>query len=131
MATNQTELDRYIQLTPKSREVWEDAKSYLPGGDSRNSIFWDPYPVFVERASGAHVIDIDGGDRLDFIGTMTTLILGHAAQPVVEAVREQLERGESSTTLPTGSRCVWQKSSVSGYPASSWSVSPIPGPRPL
>ena len=93
MATNHTELDRYIQLTPKSREVWEDAKSYLPGGDSRNSIFWDPYPVFVERASGAHVIDVDGGDRLDFIGTMTTLILGHSAQPVVEAVREQLERG--------------------------------------
>ena len=34
-----------------------------------------------------------GKDRLDFIGTMTTLILGHAPEPVVDAVKEQLEQG--------------------------------------
>ena len=88
-----TELKRYQELTPKSRAAWEEAKEYLPGGDSRNSIFWPPYPIFVERASGAHVMDADGTDRLDFIGTMTTLILGHAPEPVTEAVRAQLELG--------------------------------------
>ena len=88
-----TELERYQELTPKSRVAWEEAKEYLPGGDSRNSIFWPPYPIFVERASGAHVMDADGTDRLDFIGTMTTLILGHAPEPVTEAVRAQLELG--------------------------------------
>ena len=88
-----TELERYQELTPKSRAAWEEAKEYLPGGDSRNSIFWPPYPIFVERASGAHVMDADGTDRLDFIGTMTTLILGHAPEPVTEAVRAQLELG--------------------------------------
>ena len=93
MANANSELDRYLQLTSKSRDAWEEAKEYLPGGDSRNSIFWEPYPIFVERASGAHVIDADGTDRLDFIGTMTTLILGHSPQPVVEVVREQLENG--------------------------------------
>ena len=93
MTNHNDETERYLALTPNSRAAWEEAKEYLPGGDSRNSIFWDPYPVFVERASGAHVIDADGVDRLDFIGTMTTLILGHAPAPVVEAVRAQLERG--------------------------------------
>ena len=88
-----TELERYQELSPKSRAAWEEAKEYLPGGDSRNSIFWPPYPIFVERASGAHVMDADGTDRLDFIGTMTTLILGHAPEPVTEAVRAQLELG--------------------------------------
>ncbi len=88
-----TELERYQELTPKSRAAWEEAKQYLPGGDSRNSIFWPPYPIFVEQASGAHVMDADGTDRLDFIGTMTTLILGHAPEPVTEAVRAQLELG--------------------------------------
>ena len=39
------------------------------------------------------MVDADGVDRLDFINTMTTLILGHAAPPVVEAVQEQLARG--------------------------------------
>ena len=88
-----SELDRYVEMTPNSREAWEEAKRYLPGGDSRNSIFWNPYPIFVEQANGAHVVDADGTDRLDFIGTMTTLILGHAPEPVVQAVRSQLQHG--------------------------------------
>ena len=88
-----SEIDRYIERTPNSREAWEEAKRYLPGGDSRNSIFWNPYPIFVEKANGAHVVDADGTDRLDFIGTMTTLILGHAPEPVMDAVRTQLDQG--------------------------------------
>ena len=93
MTQTQDELARYLEKTPKSRAIWEEAQDYLPGGDSRNAIFWDPYPIFVESASGCHVVDADGVDRLDFINTMTTLILGHAPRPVVQAVREQLEKG--------------------------------------
>ena len=91
--SSSSEIERYMEMTPKSREAWEEAKRYMPGGDSRNSIFWPPYPIFVDEASGAHVVDADGTDRLDFIGTMTTLILGHGPEPVVEAVRGQLEQG--------------------------------------
>ena len=87
------ELARYRELTPKSRVIWEEASDYLPGGDSRNSIFWAPYPIFIESGSGCHVVDADGVDRLDFINTMTTLILGHAPKLVVQAIQEQLERG--------------------------------------
>jgi glutamate-1-semialdehyde 2,1-aminomutase len=87
------ELTRYLELTPKSRAHWEEAKEYLPGGDSRNSIFWKPYPIFIASASGCHVVDADGVDRLDFINTMTTMILGHGPEPVIKAVQEQLERG--------------------------------------
>ena len=90
MADNTSELERYIRSTPKSKGLWEDAKNYLPGGDSRNSIFWAPYPIFVDHASGCHVVDSDGVDRLDFIGTMTTLVLGHSPKPVVDAVQQQL-----------------------------------------
>ncbi len=88
-----SELDRYLEMTPESRLAWEEAKKYLPGGDSRNSIFWSPYPIFVEEATGAHVVDADGTDRLDFIGTMTTLILGHSPEPVMGEVRQQLGQG--------------------------------------
>ena len=93
MAATNGELARYLELTPKSKARWQEAAKYLPGGDSRNSIFWDPYPIFVTSASGCHVVDADGVDRLDFINTMTTLILGHANQPVMDAVKEQLDRG--------------------------------------
>ena len=88
-----SEMARYMEMTVESRAAWEEARRYLPGGDSRNSIFWDPYPIFVESASGARVVDADGVERLDFIGTMTTLILGHSPLAVTEAVGRQLERG--------------------------------------
>jgi len=93
MAATNSELARYLELTPKSKACWQEASEYLPGGDSRNSIFWDPYPVFVTSASGCHVIDADGVDRVDFINTMTTMILGHAPAPVMGAVKEQLDLG--------------------------------------
>ena len=93
MVETNHELTRYLELTPKSRERWQEAIEYLPGGDSRHSIFWDPYPIFVTSASGCHVLDADGVDRLDFINTMTTMILGHAPRPVMEAVKQQLDRG--------------------------------------
>lgn len=93
MAETTSELDRYLRSTPKSKALWEDAKNYMPGGDSRNSIFWAPYPIFVDHATGCHVVDSDGVDRLDFIGTMTTLVLGHSPKPVVDAVQEQMTQG--------------------------------------
>ena len=93
MAEPKSELDLYLERTPKSRDLWQDATSYLPGGDSRNSIFWEPYPIYVESAYGCHVVDADGADRLDFINTMTTLILGHSPKPVMDAVRDQLDGG--------------------------------------
>ena len=87
------ELERYYELTPKSRAIWEEAKGYLPGGDTRNSIFWEPYPIYIERGAGCHARDVDGVDRLDFIGNMTSLIFGNAYPPVVEAVQEQASLG--------------------------------------
>ena len=88
-----TELERYMELTPMSRVRWEEACEFLPGGDSRNSIFWNPYPIFITDASGSRVMDADGVQRIDFINTMTTMILGHGPTPVLSAVRRQLDKG--------------------------------------
>ena len=93
MTDAKTELDRYLEMTPLSRAKWEEARGYMPGGDSRNSIFWKPYPIFITEASGSRVMDADGVQRVDFINTMTTMILGHGPAPVVEAVRRQLDHG--------------------------------------
>ena len=88
-----TELERYVELTPKSRDLWEEAQAYMPGGDTRNSVFWEPYPIYIEHGEGCHTLDVDGTDRLDFIGNMTTLILGNAYPPIVEAVQTQASHG--------------------------------------
>ena len=67
MELDNSELNRYISLTPKSKTAWEEARKYFPGGDSRNSIFWEPYPIFVQSAKGSTVIDVDNVERLDFL----------------------------------------------------------------
>ena len=92
-SANNKELDQYLASTPKSRALWEEGRNYLPGGDSRNSIFWEPYPLFIESGSGCRVVDADGVERLDFINTMTSLILGHSPSPVVESRRRTTAEG--------------------------------------
>ena len=89
------EVGRYIQTTPKSRALYEEAQRYLPGGDSRNTAYWPPYPVFLDRGQGCRVWDVDGNERLDFINNMTSLILGHAHPAVVAAIEAQARKGTS------------------------------------
>ena len=86
---------RYVGLNGGSSAKHEEAKRWLPGGDTRNSIFWGPFPIYVSRAEGSRIVDVDGNERVDFINNMTTLILGHRHPAVIEALREQLERGVS------------------------------------
>ncbi|MEE8442361.1 MAG: glutamate-1-semialdehyde 2,1-aminomutase [Dehalococcoidia bacterium] len=89
------ELERYKELTPKSRAIFEQGTHYLPGGDTRSSMFWQPYPIIVERGEGCRLRDVDGVERIDFVANMTTLILGHAHPQVVEAIQEQATKGFS------------------------------------
>ena len=86
---------RYVGLNGGSWGKHEEAKRWLPGGDTRNSIFWGPFPIYVSRAEGSKIVDVDGNERVDFINNMTTLILGHRHPAVIDALRGQLERGVS------------------------------------
>jgi glutamate-1-semialdehyde 2,1-aminomutase len=85
----------YQAKTPRSRALFEEAQRVLPGGNTRTTIFIDPYPFYAARGAGARVWDADGHERLDFNGNYTSLVLGHAPPAVVAAVREAAERGLS------------------------------------
>ncbi len=89
------ETARYVASNSGSSAKHEEAKRWLPGGDTRNSIFWGPFPIYVSKAEGSTIVDVDGNERVDFINNMTTLILGHRHPEVIEALSEQLERGVS------------------------------------
>lgn len=77
----------------RSGAIYERAQRVLPGGVSRNAVLPKPHPIYVERASGCRVWDIEGNEYLDVSNNMASLIHGHASSPVVEAVGEQLRRG--------------------------------------
>jgi glutamate-1-semialdehyde 2,1-aminomutase len=52
-------------------------------------------PIFYDRAKGARVWDADGNEYIDFVASWGPMILGHAPDVVLDAVREQLDRGTS------------------------------------
>ena len=69
----QREIDKYVASTPRSRQMQEEAQRYLPGGSSRGTAFFAPYPHFIERGAGHCLIDADGHRRLDFMVNATHL----------------------------------------------------------
>ena len=71
------EIATYAAANPKSAELHERATEFMPGGDTRGSIFWDPFPLYITDGNSSVITDADGNKRLDFISNMTTLILGH------------------------------------------------------
>ncbi|MGH7390739.1 MAG: aspartate aminotransferase family protein [Candidatus Rokuibacteriota bacterium] len=89
------ELNEYLAKTARSRSMHEEATAVMPGGNSRTTTFFDPYPFYIQRGQGAHVWDADGVDRLDFNGNYTSLILGHAPPDVVKAAQEAAALGIS------------------------------------
>ncbi len=77
----------------KSEDLYGRAKQVLPGGVSRNTVLRSPHPVYVDRAEGCRVTDIEGVTRIDFANNMASLIHGHSHPVVTKAVTAQLQRG--------------------------------------
>jgi glutamate-1-semialdehyde 2,1-aminomutase len=85
----------YKARTPRSRQLFEEALRVMPGGNSRTTTFFDPYPFYITRGEGARIWDADGVERLDFNGNYTSLILGHANPAVVKAIQDAAVHGMS------------------------------------
>ena len=83
----------YRRTTPRSRALHEQAVRVMPGGTTRTTTYFDPYPLYIERGEGCRIWDADGTERIDAIGNYSAMILGHSHPKVVEAIREQASRG--------------------------------------
>jgi glutamate-1-semialdehyde aminotransferase len=90
--------ERHDEAAPRSETLFETAQGLMPGGvNSPVRAFGSVggVPRFMARGEGAYLWDEDGNRLLDFVGSWGPLIHGHAPPFLVEAVREQLERGSS------------------------------------
>src|SRR5262247_4403114 len=88
-------INDYKAKTSRSRQLYDEALGVMPGGNSRTTTFFDPYPFYIARGEGARIWDVDGVERLDFNGNYTSLILGHANPQVVKAIQDAAARGMS------------------------------------
>jgi glutamate-1-semialdehyde 2,1-aminomutase len=87
------EEELYRHRTPASFRCFTQARQYLPGGDSRSTLFYRPYPAVMDRGKGCVLSDLDGNRLLDFTGNHSSLIHGYAHPRVVSAVETQLHKG--------------------------------------
>ncbi len=89
-----TEFERaYREKTPGSARLFAEAQEIFPGGETRNSVFFRPHPLYIREAHGSHMYDVDGNDYIDFTNCMTALMLGHAHPAVVAAATAQIANG--------------------------------------
>ncbi len=84
----------------KSAKLYDRAVQVMPGGNSRHTVYFPPYPIYAARAQGARVWDADGVERLDLINNYSSLIHGHNHPKVVAAIIDQAQR-LLSVAMPT------------------------------
>lgn len=85
----------FVDRNPKSKAIYERATESLPGGNTRTSIFYQPFPVSISRAEGARLYDADGHEYVDLLGEFTAGLYGHSEPKIIQAISEALQRGLS------------------------------------
>jgi glutamate-1-semialdehyde 2,1-aminomutase len=76
----------------QSISLFERAQQLIPGGVNSPVRAFKSVggtPVFIERAKGAYLYDVDGNKYIDYINSWGPMILGHAYEPVVKAIQEK------------------------------------------
>lgn len=84
---------RYRDANPQSERRFELAKSYMPGGNTRTTLYYEPFPLTITGGNGARVFDADGHKYRDFINEYTAGVYGHNAPEIRAAVLSALDGG--------------------------------------
>ncbi|MFB6158020.1 MAG: glutamate-1-semialdehyde 2,1-aminomutase [Haloferacaceae archaeon] len=78
----------------RSRELYDRALSVMPGGVNSSVRAIRPYPFFVRRGDGAHVVDADGNRYVDYVMGYGPLLYGHdLPEPVEAAIQSHATEG--------------------------------------
>ncbi|MNQ56880.1 Glutamate-1-semialdehyde 2,1-aminomutase [compost metagenome] len=87
----------------RSSQLFAEAEKVIPGGVNSPVRAFKAVggtPIFVKSAKGAYLYDEDGNKLIDYINSWGPMVLGHAYQPVVDAVIEKAKLG-TSFGMPT------------------------------
>ncbi|HZJ85474.1 MAG TPA: glutamate-1-semialdehyde 2,1-aminomutase [Syntrophomonadaceae bacterium] len=82
----------------KSEESFAQAVKYMPGGVNspvRAFKAVGMHPIFIKKAQGAKLFDIDGNEYIDYVSSFGPLILGHSHPAVVQAITDAAQKGTS------------------------------------
>jgi len=84
---------RYVSANPRSMAADKEAQRYLPGGNTRNVLHYEPFPLTMATGQGAELVDLDGHRYLDFVGEFSAGLFGHSDETIKAAVHKALDIG--------------------------------------
>jgi glutamate-1-semialdehyde 2,1-aminomutase len=84
---------RYVASHPQCRELFERAVRHLPGGNTRTVLFYEPFPLTIQRAEGTRLYDADDKSYVDFLGEFTAGLYGHSHPAIRSAIEAALGDG--------------------------------------
>lgn len=84
--------------TSRSSELFREARDHMPGGVNSpvrafKSVGRDP--LYMRKAKGSRIFDVDGNEFVDYIGSWGPMILGHAHERVIDAIKTAAADGTS------------------------------------
>jgi glutamate-1-semialdehyde 2,1-aminomutase len=84
--------------TSNSTRLFNEAQKHMPGGVNSpvrafKSVGRDP--LYISKAKGSKIYDVDGNEFIDYIGSWGPMILGHAHERVIDAIKIAAEDGTS------------------------------------
>lgn len=83
----------FTQRNPASQRQCDDATSSMPGGNTRSTLHYTPFPLSMAKAKGSTLFDLDGHEYVDLLGEYTASIYGHSDPVIAKAITDALERG--------------------------------------
>jgi glutamate-1-semialdehyde 2,1-aminomutase len=84
---------RYVAANPRSRAAHEAAAASMPGGNTRTTLFYSPFPLAMAAADGCRLTDLDGHTYVDLLGDYTAGLYGHNHPVIRRAVDAALDNG--------------------------------------
>ncbi|CAN5536754.1 aspartate aminotransferase family protein [soil metagenome] len=100
MISTEVRTSGFRSPSSNSKVLSDRAKTVMPGGNSRLTVFQAPYPPYAVSGRGSVLVDAEGEERFDFINNYTSLLHGHTDPDITAAVIDQLQRG-TAFALPT------------------------------
>ena len=84
---------RYVAANPISAALSSKARAALPGGNTRTTLHYDPFPLVMRGGAGSRVTDVDGHSYVDFINEYSAGVFGHSDPTIQAALKRAIDDG--------------------------------------
>lgn len=93
---------QYARSNPASETQFREAQHALPAGNTRSSLYYDPFPLSMVRGDGTNLWDLDGHTYLNFLSEFTSGVYGHSHPRIVAALNAAIADGLNLSSHTTG-----------------------------